>query len=221
MPSKNTLKTYIEDSYYHLFNRGVEKRSIFLDQQDYDTFLSYLREYLQPRDYKTIDRKLSAPDLKWRDRAKILNTLRISNFNDEISLLAYALMPNHFHLLIRQKNAVSIDRFMRSLCTRYVLYFNGKYQRVGPLFQGVYKAVLVENETQFLHLSRYIHAQALAIAEPDTKFAQPSSYPEYIGQRKTTWVHPGEVLSFFSNSFPALSYTQFVSDYRNIDSEDL
>jgi putative transposase len=221
MPSKNTIKTYVDDGYYHIFNRGVEKRSIYLNQQDYDQFLCYLNEYLQPKDDQSLFNKLSCPGLRSREKDKIIRMMRINNFNDEISLIAYALMPNHFHLLVKQKNAVSIDRFMRSLCTRYVLYFNRKYQRVGPLFQGVYKAVLIENESHYLHLSRYIHAQALRLNESNADVVQPSSYPEYIGDRKTAWVHPEDILSFFSNSFPALSYAQFVSDYRDLDSEDL
>lgn len=221
MPSKNALKQYVDDGYYHIYNRGVEKRTIFLEQQDYDQFLSYLSEYLQPIDDQSSYNQLSVPGLTSRQKQKIFRMMTINNFKDEIVLIAFALMPNHFHLFIKQKNAVSIDRFMRSLCTRYVRYFNCKYERVGPLFQGVYKAVLITNESHYLHLSRYIHAQSLAIAQVAGNFVPPSSYPEFIGERKTPWVHPEDILSFFNDNYPSASYAQFVSEYRDLDNEDL
>ena len=92
------------------------------------------------------------------------------------------------------------------------MYFNKKYKRVGSLYQGVYKAVLVDNEQQFLHLSRYIHKQALASQGQALRSygEQPSSYPEYLGLRKTEWVHPEEILSYFSKVNPSLSYEEFV-----------
>jgi putative transposase len=139
--------------------------------------------------------------------------LHLNNFNQEITLLAYCLMPNHFHLFIQQKSPGSIDKFMNSLCSRYASYFNRKYKRVGALFQGVYKAILVTNEAQYLHLSRYIHLQALALQGTPLKDGQPSSYPEYLGTRNTPWVHPEDILSFFSKNAPALSYESFVRDY--------
>ena len=205
MPGKNTVKQYLGNGYYHLYNRGVEKRIIFLDEQDYSVFLSYLKEYLTPKNENELHEKLTNPSLASKERDKILRLLRLSNFSDEIILLAYCLMPNHFHFLIKQKSPNSIDKLMNSLCTRYAMYFNKKYKRVGSLYQGVYKAVLVENEPQFLHLSRYIHKQAI-------KINRPSSYQEYLGLRKTEWVKSKEILSYFSKNNPSLSYEAFVKE---------
>lgn len=204
MPGRNAIKQYIENGYYHIYNRGVEKRRIFQDKQDYPVFLNYLKEYLTPKDEKNLRLKLSDPDISSAERSKILRLLRMNNFTGEITLLAYCLMPNHFHLFIKQKSQNSIDKFMRSLCTRYTMYFNRKYKRVGTLFQSVYKAVLLESEEQFLHLSRYIHKQALV--------NQPCSYPEYLGLRRTEWIKPDEILSYFSVKNPALSYETFVKE---------
>ena len=203
MAARNTVKQYLENSYYHLYNRGVEKRIIFLDTQDYSVFLSYLKEYLLTKNEKELYERLSAETISSKEKDKILKLLRLNNFSQEITLLAYCLMPNHFHFFIKQKNPNSIDKFINSLCTRYTMYFNKKYKRVGSLYQGVYKAVLVENEAQFLHLSRYIHKQAINIDKP-------SSYQEYLGLRNTEWVKPEEVLSNFSKSNPSLSYEAFV-----------
>lgn len=216
MPARNSRKQYYENGYYHIYNRGVEKRIIFLDQQDYSVFLSYLKEYLIPKDEKGLYKKLADSSISLAERDKIHRALRMNNFCEEISFLAYCLMPNHFHFFIKQKSAGSIDKFMNSLGTRYTMYFNKKYDRVGSLYQGVYKAVAVTGEAQFIYLSKYIHKQALPLqGEALQKKAQPSSFADYIGQRKTEWVNPKEVLSYFSKSSPALSYQSFVTDNQN------
>jgi len=218
MPAKNALKQYLKNGYYHIYNRGVEKRKIFLDQQDYAVFLSYFKEYLLPKDEKVLSERLTDPQISSKERDKVLKTLRMNNFAEQIILLAYCLMPNHFHFFVKQKEARSIDNFMRSLGTRYTAYFNRKYKRVGSLYQGVYKAVLITSEPQFLYLSRYIHRQALAsqVASQgeslrELREKQPCSYPEYLGGRKTVWIHPEEILSYFNQINPKLSYKNFVS----------
>lgn len=211
MPARNSIKQYVENGYYHIYNRGVEKRLIFQDQQDYSVFLNYLKEYLLPKDEKSLRIKLSDPNLSSKEKATILKALRINNFAGEITLFAYCLMLNHFHLFAKQKSSNSIDKFMQSLCTRYAMYFNSKYKRVGSLFQSVYKAVHITNEKQFLHLSRYIHRQALA-SKGETLQDQPCSYPEYLGLRKTEWIKPDEILSYFSVNHPTLSYDYFVKE---------
>lgn len=225
MPAKNSLKVYSENGFYHIYNRGVEKRLIFQDDQDYAVFLSYLKEYLLPKNKEELTNKLLESGVSYKERAEILRLLKLNNFADEIILLAYCLMPNHFHLLVKQKNANSIDRFMNSLGTRYTGYFNRRYKRVGALYQDVYKAVSVESDPQLLYLTSYIHRnplKKLASTGASTGdvfrayFSQPSSYPDYLEQRKTTWVHPENILAYFSKSYHQLSYQSFVEQ-----SEDL
>jgi putative transposase len=213
MAAKNSRKTYLENGYYHIYNRGVEKRIIFQDQQDYAVFLSYLKEYLLPKNEKKLYERLSDPQISSKEKDKTLKLLRMNNFAGEIMLLAYCLMPNHFHFFIKQKSMGAIDSFMNSLALRYTMYFNRKHKRVGHLYQGVYKAVLIISEPQFLYLSRYIHKQALASQGQTLRSyseKQPCSYPEYLGQRKTGWIHPEEVLSYFNQENPKLSYENFV-----------
>ncbi len=213
MPAKNSIKIYTDDGYYHIYNRGVEKRLIFQDAQDYSVFLSYLKEYLTPKDELELRQKLSDPNTSYKEKDKILKLLRLNNFYGEITLLAYCLMPNHFHFFVKQKSALSIDKFMQSLCTRYTMYFNRKYKRVGTLFQAVYKAVLVETEEQFIYLSKYIHKQALALQGETLqgwKEKQPCSFAEYLELRKTSWVSPQEIADYFSKTNPTLSYKSFV-----------
>lgn len=211
MPARNSIKQYISDGYYHMYNRGVEKRKIFKNQQDYSVFLSYLKDYLLPKDIKSLREKLSDTKISTKERHKILQLLRMNNFADEITLLAYCLMPNHFHLFIKQKSQNSINKFIQSLCTRYTMYFNRKYKRVGTLFQSVYKAVHISDEKQFLHLSKYIHKQALAL-EKVTLQDQPCSFLEFLGRRKTKWIKPNEILTYFSKINLAFSYEAFVKE---------
>jgi len=210
MPAKNSRKQYIEQSYYHLYNRGVEKRLIFMDRQDYPVFLSYLKEYLTFKDKNELYDKLNDPDISYKERDKIIKLLRLNNFYNEITLVAYCLMPNHFHLLIKQNRPETIDVFMNSLCTRYSMYFNRKYKRVGSLYQDVYKAVLVTSEEQLLHLSCYIHRQAICINKKQERIIHPCSYPEYLGKRKTSWIHPELILGRFKEDTSQLSYQVFV-----------
>ncbi len=215
MPSRNSVKQYTDKGYYHIYNRGVEKRIIFQDIQDYLVFLSYLKDYLIPKNEEELREKLSNPDTSYKEKDKIIKILRLNNFAEEINLLAYCLMPNHFHFLINQNSRISMDKFMNSLATRYSMYFNHKYKRVGPLYQDVYKAVLVTTDEQLIHLTRYIHKQALALQGDalERKIAeQPSSYLDYIGERKAEWVKPDEILAFFSKTNPKLSYKTFVEE---------
>lgn len=140
----------------------------------------------------------------------------MNNFEGDITLLAYCLMPNHFHFLIKQKNASSIDKFMNSLCTRYSMYFNKKYKRVGSLYQGVYKAAMVYTDEQLLNLSRYIHKQAIS-NNSLTGSGQPSSFEAYTGKHQAEWVNPEEILQFFLTAFPKLSYKDFVNQKDDWD----
>jgi putative transposase len=212
MPAKNRIKIYVENGYYHLYNRGVEKRLIFLDEQDFSVFLSYLKEYLMPKDEKELFHRLNAPTVSLKEKQQITHSLQLNNFNQQIILLAYCLMPNHFHLFIKQNLTESIDKFMNSLGTRYTIYFNRKYKRVGPLYQGAYKALLIRGEDQFFHLSRYIHFQALEFDGASFQNKYPSSYPVYIGKSEIPWVHPEEILLNFSKTNPSLSYEAFLRD---------
>ena len=203
MPAKNCLKQYLTNGYYHLYNRGVEKRKIFQEEIDYKVFLSYLKEYLNP---KQIDKlRLLIEKTCYDQRDKLFKTIQMNNYANKIKLLAYCLMPNHFHLLVQQKNERGIEEFMRSMGTRYVMYFNKKYKRTGGLFQGRYKAVLVRTDEQLWHLSRYIHSN------PPYKGLTLLEYPysslgAYLGEWKAAWLKTNLILSHFS---PKSSYKAF------------
>jgi putative transposase len=106
---------------------------------------------------------------------------------------------------------------MRSLITRYSMYFNKKHARVGHIFQGRYKAILIDNDRYLLHLSRYIHLNPSEYTADLTKAY--SSYPEYLGLRKSDWIKPDIILNFFNNpTIPELtkinSYKSFIEEYK-------
>ena len=213
MPSRNTIKVYIENGYYHIYNRGVEKRIIFKDTQDYKVFLTYLKEYLspppKPEDIKTIF-ILQGESFKGIKRQP-------KNYYKEIELISYCLMPNHFHLLIKQVSKYSIEKFIRSLATRYSVFFNKKYNRVGSLFQGPYKAVLISSENYLLHLSRYIHLNPSEYT--DDLINSYSSYAVYLGLRRTNWVNSDIVLNYFNKPvvkdfIKVNTYKRFVEKYK-------
>lgn len=212
MPAKNSIKQYLENGYYHIYNRGVNKQDIFFDKQDYSVFLSYLKEYLLPKDEDALRDLISNPKTSWQEKDKAIKSLNLCNFSDEISLFAFCLMPNHFHLLSQQKSSNIIDRFIKSVGVRYSMYIKRKYQRVGPLFQGVYKAVLITSEEQLLYLTRYIHRQALNLqgGTLQEQEVHPCSFGEYLGFRKTQWIKSDQILNFYYKNNPHSSYESFI-----------
>ena len=196
MPAKHSIKQYQQGGYYHLFNRGAHKQDIFLDQQDYSVFLSYLKLYLTPPNLQ--GSTLQVPPSK-----------QLKNYADEITLLSYCLMPNHFHFLVKQNTPNSITQFIRSLSTKYSMYFNKKHRQSGSLFQGIYKAVQVVSEPQLIHLTKYIHLNPTDTNQSPTDYSY-SSLPNYLGQIRQDWLKPQEILDYFSQSNPNFTYRSFI-----------
>lgn len=213
MAARNSVKPYVENGFYHIYNRGVEKRDIFLDSQDYSVFLSYLKTYLEPKNKEKLQRTIDSKETEFREKDKAIKLLKLNNFSEEIELLCYALMPNHFHFLIKQRPADGIDRFLNSLATRYAMYFNRKYKRVGVLFQGVYKAVLVDSDEYLLHLTKYIHSNS---PKESGNFSLPTSLPEFLGKRNSKWVKPNFILNYFSKTNENNSYQAFMNSYQDL-----
>ena len=207
MPSKNAVKEYEPGGFYHLYNRGVEKRLIFMNEMDYSVFISFLAMYLSPcDDLQGVSSQVYLPD-------KVSPSKALKNYFGDIKLLGYCLMPNHFHLFVKQESDHGIDHFMRSLSTKYVRYFNSKYKRVGSLFQDTYKGVRVESEYQFVYLSKYIHRNPLGIACEDTPCRledyRHSSYGNYLGKYWQSWLETDEILSLFGSLNKRISYANY------------
>jgi putative transposase len=196
MPAKNTIKEYDEKQYYHVYNRGVEKREIFLDDQDYTVFIGLIKKYLTGEN----------PN-------KSTNRHKFKHLGDDVKLLSYCLMPNHFHLLLYQESEKGISQFMRKLATGYVMYFNNRYNRVGGLFQGRFKASLINSDPYLYHISRYIHLN------PKEYSDYPYSSLKYYSRPESSpvWLTTDKVLELFDNS--SEQYLSFVDDYVLSDTE--
>lgn len=209
MPSPNTLKSYVSESYYHIYNRGINKAEIFLDEQDYKVFLSYLKLYL------------TLPELRGDSSQAHSNppSKELRNYFDHVKLIAYCLMPNHYHLMVWQKEADRINFFMRSLATKYSRYFNRKYNRLGPVFQSVYKAVLVETEEQQVYLTKYIHRNPVELLPARSLLAdyKYSSYGQYLGLFNQSWVNKNEILDLISKIGENKSYEDYVEETGDAD----
>lgn len=197
---------FVENEIYHIYNRGVEKRSIFADKQDYLRFIHGLFEF---NNKESIVNTLHYFDPKSME----INPFYIEKERKPrkllVEILIFALMPNHFHLLIKQKKENGIIKFMQKLGTGYTMYFNKKYQRVGGLFQGRFKAALINEEAHFIHLPFYIHANPLDLFHyrgstsimEIMRFLENykwSSFPDYIGKKNFPSVTSRELfLEFF------------------------
>ncbi|MEK7473078.1 MAG: transposase [Patescibacteria group bacterium] len=141
----------------------------------------------------------------------------MKNFEEEIKLLAFCLMPNHIHLLIKQSSKDSIKTFSQSLFTRYSMYFNKRYNRTGSLFQGRYKATNVINKDYLLDVTRYIHKNPLKLTK--NLINSYSSYAHYLNIFKLPWVKNEEVINYFNKSGfiknnNIKNYKRFVEEFR-------
>jgi len=144
---------------------------------------------------------------------------RLIKYKDEcqISILCYCLMPNHFHFLLKQEGEISVTNFIHRMLISYCMYFNKKYNTVGRLFQGPFKAKLVEGEEYLLQLSRYIHLNPGEIFKTRSlKNYLWSSYLDYIGKRNRGLCETDLILSYFSKTVPGLSYQNFVEQSNEI-----
>lgn len=186
MPSKNIEKIYQDESFYHIYNRGVNKQIIFFDNDDHAVFLNLLKRYLDNNPTKDNKNR----EYEW--------------LYERLELLAFCLMPNHFHLLIYQHDMEAMKKLMSGLCTAYSRYFNKKYDRVGPVFQSRYKASLILKDNYLLHISRYIHLNPKNYSEFEY-----SSLPYYLGRKNASWVRPDRILNMFDGD-----YEKFVRDYN-------
>ena len=185
------MKEYAAENYYHAYNRGVAKQPMFHDEKDYYHFLHILERHLDPNDSTT----------------KSDGTL-YRKFNDDIELLSFCLMKNHYHLLFYiNKNHDSLHLLMQSVMTAYTMYFNKKYKRVGTLFQGVFKASRITDDSYLIHISRYIHMN------PNDYLNYPfSSIACYLRPNNNVlpWLKAERVLALFEGAH----YKEFLADYE-------
>jgi putative transposase len=190
------IKISLEE-YYHIYNRGVDKRIIFLDRQDYKRFEQLL--YICNTQRK-IDTRNIKDDF---DRGEPL-----------VAIGLYCMMPNHFHILVKEIEEGGISKFMLKLTTAYVMYFNKKYSRTGALFEGAFKAVHITRDQQLKYLYSYIHLNPAKLIDKNwkdkptksktdlldyTKKYKYSSIEEYMNDK--AWITTPKLFPKYFSSF--------------------
>jgi putative transposase len=185
MPSRNVLKVDMPETYYHVYARGGSKQVIFTDEADYAFFISLFERYLGMTER--------------RNSAGVV----YEKLYGEVELVAYCLMPNHFHALLFQKNAGGMARLMRGVLTSYSRYFNHKHGRSGQLFESRYKAAHISTQSYLEHVSRYIHLNPW-----NWRLYAHSSIEAYLTDAPD-WLHPEHILQHFETPN---DYRIFVAD---------
>src|SRR3990167_2843159 len=193
---------FFNSGYYHIYNRGVEKRSIFMDNWDYARFMETLDFY----------RRSPQPQKLSDFRRKVISLKEVKNQKELVKILAYCLMPNHFHLLAQQLINGGITAFTSNLANSYTRYFNTKHERIGALFQGAFKAKLIENDAYLLQVSKYIHRNPYSLSQWKNKMYPYSSYHYYLSLEEHPFCDPSFILSYFSQTNPSLTYKAFVEE---------
>lgn len=211
---------FANNEYYHIYNRGVDKRKVFLNNNDYIRFLHDLYEFNNQKKASEYTRIAKynvgslAPHIEKEPRKKL------------VDIICFCLMPNHFHLILDQLVDDGISKFMHKLGTGYTNAFNLKHKRSGALFEGTFKAILIENETYLTHLSRYIHLNPVELKEKNwkedgiknwnkiNKFLDNyrySSYLDYIGKKNfPSIINKKLIVELFDNEE---KYKKFVQEW--------
>src|SRR3990167_10638747 len=164
--------------FFHVLNRGVDKRQIFMDEQDYFRFIHDLYEFNDQERIETTFRN-------FRDYGSISKIAKAKKKDKKplVDILAFCLMPNHYHLMLSPRVEKGIPQFMQKVGMGYSKYFNQKYKREGTLFQGRHKHILISDDTHFLHLPFYIHFNPLDLIYPEwreNKISNPKKALEFL-----------------------------------------
>ncbi len=193
---------FTNGNFYHIYNRGVEKRNIFVDRWDYLRFLETMNFY----------RKIPTP-MKLSDfRRGVIKLKKIDNQEEIVRIFCYCLMSNHFHLLVQEQKDGGITKFIKQLSNSFTRYFNTKHERVGPLFQGSFKAKAVETDEYLLQVSKYIHRNPFPLSIWEGRMYPYSSYEYYLSGKQHLLCDTTFILSYFSKTNPNLTYQSFVEE---------
>lgn len=188
MPSRNTLKVDVSESYYHIYARGHSRSKIFLETADYKYFIKLFKRYLSKEPtYNKIG-------------------VKYPHLYNKIELLCYCLMQNHFHLLVFQNDEGAMSLLMRGIMTSYSRYFNHKYNQSGALFESRYKASLIDNQNYLDHISRYIHLNRKLWTNSEY-----TSIKYYLTNLTEEWIKPNRILELFNSKS---EYFDFVAKYE-------
>lgn len=199
----------ITDEFYHVFNRGINHQDTFYIEADYKRALDSISLYRFSNPPLCLSKFIR---LNTKKRAELLNTMGKS----QVSILSYCLMPNHFHLLLRQDKDEGISKLLGNFLNSYTKYFNIRHDRDGSLFLDQFKAVRIENSEQLHHTCRYIHLNPYS-SRLVTSLENLSTYPwsslcEYLGDKQGKFVDKQAIMASFSNKE---KFRQFTFDHAD------
>ena len=201
---------FSNDAIYHVFNRGVDKRTIFLEDADYFRFIHDLYEFNDQAPAENIYYKM--PSLQSYD----VGNRKIQRKGSRtllVDIVAFCLMPNHFHLLVRQRVDNGITLFMKKLGSGYANYFNIKNKRSGTLFQGRFKAVPIDTDRYATYIPFYIHANPIELYDPKWKELGLSKNKKDVLHflEKYRWSNFPDCVG--RKNFPSVTQRKFITDY--------
>ena len=217
--------------FYHIYNRGNSKNSIFIGKNDNIRFmfLLFIANSKNPVRIDNIVRKC------YKQGLPLLNVMKeIEREETLVDIGVYCLMPNHFHLLLHEKTEGGITKFMGKLLTGYSMYFNKKYERTGGLFEGTFKAEHADKDEYLKYLFAYIHLNPVKLIEPKwrevgvvdkvrvkkyLKEYKYSSYFDYLGEEKE------ERLILNQEAFPGYfdefkEFENFIDEWIDYNKQD-
>ena len=180
------------EEWYHVYNRGTEKRNIFLSKKGYERFLTLL--YLS--------NSSNPMHISNHQGSTLPQLLEIPRGEPLVDIGAYCLMPNHFHILLRQREDAGISRFMQKVSTGYTMYFNILHDRTGTLFQGKFKSEHADSDRYLKYLLAYIHLNPLTLLDPQWK-------EDGIKNKKKAWV--------YLNDYTYSSYLDYLGEKRALN----
>lgn len=199
----------VTEEVYHVFNRGIDRRPTFTDKREYQRAINIMQFYRFASPTMKLSRYLS---LQADIKSQFMQKMEKEN-QCLVEIHAFALMPNHFHFLLKQKVENVISRFMSQFQNSYVRYFNTKHERQGQLFLVQFKAVRIETEEQFVHVSRYIHLNPLTsyvIKTLEQLLVYPwTSLPDYFEKDHSSFCEIADILAYVNGKD---NYKKFVSD---------
>ncbi len=199
--------------FYHVLSRGIERRKIFLDKKDFLRFIHDLYEFN--------DEEPAFSGRLYVFRNSQCNDVQRRCIEEEkqkgprkflVNLLAFTLMPNHYHLFVSIKNRESLTLFMRKLNGGYARYFNEKYKRKGPLFESRFKSILIKSEAHFIHLPYYIHCNPLDLTMPEWRERKIGDYRKALNFLENyRWSSHADYIG--KKNFPSVTQREFLLEY--------
>lgn len=196
---------FADNEIYHVFNRSTAGGLIFARKKDIERALNLMSYYRFDQDlrFSFFDR------LSKEEKGEYLE--KLSGSTPNVYILSYSLMPNHFHLLLKQRSKKGIQDHLSNFQNSFAKYFNIKNKRFGTLFQRPFKAKHVETEEQLLHISRYIHLNpvtAFMMEYKDLRSSNLTSFPSYLSKEKS-WINTDMIIKLAGS---VSKYDKFVEN---------